>query len=61
MAVPSRNIPLPSLRKHVEERMLQNLKILTNDHVDPKDTEDLKALCGTIDSRTFPTCCRQLR
>ena len=50
MAVPTRNLSLPALRKHVEQRMMQNLKILTNDHVAVEDAEALKALCGTLDS-----------
>ena len=50
MAVPTRNISLPTLRKHVEQRMMQNLNVLTNNQVDAKDEEALKQLCGTLDS-----------
>lgn len=50
MAVPTRNLSLPVLRKHVEQRMMRNLKMLTNDRVAAEDEEALKALCGTLDS-----------
>ena len=57
MAVPSRNISLPTLRKHVEKRMLQNLDLLAkctqgnaDATVDPKDEEALKKLCDSLDS-----------
>ena len=52
MAVPTRNISLPTLRKHVEQRMMQNLNVLTNNQVDAKDEEALKQLCGTLDSKS---------
>lgn len=54
MAVPTRNISLPTLRKHVEQRMMQNLNVLTNGQVDAKDEEALQQLCGTLDSNSLP-------
>ncbi|KAL3142652.1 hypothetical protein ABBQ38_002961 [Trebouxia sp. C0009 RCD-2024] len=50
MAVPTRNISLPTLRKHVEQRMMQNLNVLANGQVAATDEEALKQLCDTLDS-----------
>ena len=58
MAVPTRNISLPTLRKHVEQRMLQNLDMLAKAQkgkdasVHPDDEGALKQLCDLyLDSR----------
>ena len=58
MAVPSRNISLPTLRKHVEQRMLRNLDTLAKAQkgpeasVHPDDEGALKRLCDLyLDSR----------
>ena len=58
MAVPSRNISLPTLRKHVEQSMLQNLDMLAKAQkgpdasVHPDDEGALKRLCDLyLDSR----------
>ncbi|DBA76614.1 TPA: hypothetical protein ACH3X2_008662 [Trebouxia sp. C0005] len=51
MAVPSRNIPLPTLRKHVEKRMMENLQLVTKGQDDTNDVELLKSMCGTLDGK----------
>ena len=63
MAVPSRNISLPILRKHVEQRMLQNLDMLAKAQkgkdasVSPEDEGALKQLCDLyLDSRLPLPC-----
>lgn len=56
MAVPTRNISLPTLRKHVEERMMQNLSVLTDGKVDAKDEEALQQLCGSLDGKASAGC-----
>lgn len=57
MAVPSRNISLPVLRKHVEQRMTQNLKFLTEDKDDTEDKEHLTQLCNTLDGMCHTQAC----
>lgn len=56
MAVPTRNISLPTLRKHVEQRMMQNLNVLANGQVAATDEEALKQLCDTLDSKLSAGC-----
>ena len=58
MAVPDRNISLPTLRKNVEERMLQNLEMLAKAQkgrdasVHPDEKGQLKQLCDVyLDSK----------
>lgn len=60
MASTNRDIPIPTVRKHVQERMLQNLKFLTQDKVSSKDEEELNVLCNTIDSKScfYAACLR---
>ncbi len=57
MAVPSRNIPLPTLRKHVEKRMMENLQLVTKGQDDTSDVELLKSMCSTLDGeQCVPHC-----
>lgn len=49
MAVPSRNIALPTLRKHVEKRMMENLQLLTKGQDDSDDVKMLQSMCSTLD------------
>ena len=49
MVAPSRNLPIPKLRKHIELRMLEGLNILTNDKADVEDVQAVKQLCATVD------------
>lgn len=62
MAVPDRNISLPTLRKNVEERMLQNLEMLAKAQkgkdasVHPDERGALKQLCDVyLDSKALPS------
>ena len=57
MAVPSRNIPLPTLRKQVEKRMMENLQLVTKGQDDTSDVELLKSMCSTLDGeQCVPHC-----
>lgn len=58
MAVPSRNIPLPTLRKHVEKRMMENLQLLTKGQDDTSDVELLKSMCSTLDGEQCVAHCK---
>ncbi len=57
MAVPSRNIPLPTLRKYVEKRMMENLQLVTKGQDDTSDVELLKAMCSTLDGEQCVAHC----
>lgn len=66
MAVPDRNISLPTLRKNVEERMLQNLEMLAKAQkgkdasVHPDERGALKQLCDVyLDSKAPPPATHQ--
>jgi len=58
MAVPSRNIPLPTLRKHVEKRMMENLQLVTKGQDDSSDVALLKSMCSTLDGEQCVANCK---